>query len=58
LRALFDRALGEDVQALTAIRDELVRAYVLLAVERHGGDREAAAKALDIGVRSLYRYLA
>jgi transcriptional regulator with GAF, ATPase, and Fis domain len=46
------------VQPLAPLRDELVRRYVALAVERCGGDREAAARALEIGVRSLYRYLA
>jgi DNA-binding NtrC family response regulator len=60
LRALIDGAIapGAPVQPLAALRDELVKRYVALAVERAGGDREAAAKALEIGVRSLYRYLA
>ncbi|HEY4238812.1 MAG TPA: sigma 54-interacting transcriptional regulator [Kofleriaceae bacterium] len=51
-------APGAAVQALGPLRDELVRRYVLLAVERSGGDRDAAAQALEIGVRTLYRYLA
>jgi transcriptional regulator with GAF, ATPase, and Fis domain len=46
------------IQPLATLRDELVKLYVRFAVDRHGGDREAAAKALEIGVRSLYRYLA
>jgi DNA-binding NtrC family response regulator len=50
-------APGAAVQPLATLRDELVRRYVELAVERCGGDRDAAAKALEIGVRSLYRYL-
>ena len=60
LRAVIEAALapGAPVQPLAALRDELVRRYVELAVERCGGDRDAAAKALEIGVRSLYRYLA
>jgi transcriptional regulator with GAF, ATPase, and Fis domain len=58
LRALIDSALASPVQPLATLRDELVKRYVELAVERCGGDRDAAAKALDIGVRSLYRYLA
>ena len=46
------------LQPLATVRDELVRRYVLLVIERCGGDRDAAAKALEIGVRSLYRYIA
>jgi DNA-binding NtrC family response regulator len=46
------------VQPLATLRDELVRRYVALAIERCEGDRDAAAKALEIGVRTLYRYLA
>jgi DNA-binding NtrC family response regulator len=60
LRAMIDAAIapGAQLQPLATLRDELVRRYVELAVERCGGDREAAARALEIGVRSLYRYLA
>jgi len=60
LRALVDAAIapGAPVQPLATLRDELVRRYVELAIERSGGDREAAARALEIGVRTLYRYLA
>lgn len=46
------------IQPLATVRDEVVRRYVLFAIERCGGDREAAAKSLEIGVRTLYRYLA
>jgi DNA-binding NtrC family response regulator len=46
------------IQPLATVRDEFIKRYVELAIERSGGDREAAAKALEIGVRSLYRYLA
>ena len=45
------------IQPLATVRDAFIKRYVELAVERAGGDREAAAKALEIGVRSLYRYL-
>ena len=60
LRALIEAAIapGAPLQPLAALRDELVRRYVELAVERCGGDREAAAKSLEIGVRTLYRHLA
>ncbi len=50
---------GDDPsRPLAEARDEFVRRYVQAAVDRHGGDREAAARELGIGVRSLYRYLA
>jgi transcriptional regulator with GAF, ATPase, and Fis domain len=60
LRALVDAAIAPTavVQPLGPLRDDFVKRYVELAVERSGGDREAAAKALEIGVRTLYRYLA
>jgi DNA-binding NtrC family response regulator len=60
VRALIDEAVapGAVVQPLATLRDELVRRYVALAIERCEGDRDAAAKALEIGVRTLYRYLA
>jgi DNA-binding NtrC family response regulator len=58
LRALIDAALGSATQPLATLRDEVVRRYVELAVARAGGDRDAAAAALEIGVRTLYRYLA
>ncbi|MGN6110327.1 MAG: sigma-54 interaction domain-containing protein, partial [Kofleriaceae bacterium] len=60
VRALIEAAIapGAGVQPLGPLRDELVRRYVELAIERCGEDREAAAKALEIGVRTLYRYIA
>jgi DNA-binding NtrC family response regulator len=59
VRALIEQAIapGATVQPLATLRDELVKRYVELAIERCDGDREAAAKALEIGVRSLYRYI-
>jgi len=59
VRALLENAIARDVpiQSLATVRDELVRRYVLLAIERCGGDRDEAARALEIGVRSLYRYI-
>ena len=60
VRALIDDAIapGAAVQPLATLRDELVRRYVELAIERCGGDRDEAAKQLEIGVRTLYRYIA
>jgi len=58
LGAWLDATAAGPLQPLATVRDELVRRYVELAVERCDGDRDAAAKALEIGVRSLYRYLA
>jgi DNA-binding NtrC family response regulator len=58
LRALIDAAISGPIQPLASLRDEVVRRYVELAIARTGEDREAAAKALEIGVRTLYRYLA
>jgi transcriptional regulator with GAF, ATPase, and Fis domain len=60
LRALIDAAVaaGAPLQPLATLRDEVVRRYVELAVARSDGDRDAAAQALEIGVRTLYRYLA
>ncbi|HEU0030790.1 MAG TPA: sigma-54-dependent Fis family transcriptional regulator [Kofleriaceae bacterium] len=57
VRALIEAAIapGAPLQPLATLRDELVRRYVMLAIERSDGDREAAAKALEIGVRTLYR---
>lgn len=42
---------------LAEARDAFVARYVRAVLNRHGGNREAAAAALDISVRSLYRYL-
>ncbi|MBZ0230859.1 MAG: hypothetical protein K8M05_00785 [Deltaproteobacteria bacterium] len=42
---------------LAVARDAFVAAYCAAALERHGGNREAAAAALGISTRSLQRYL-
>ena len=59
VRQLIDDALapGARLQPLATLRDELVKRYVELAIERCEGDREEAAKLLEIGVRTLYRYI-
>jgi DNA-binding NtrC family response regulator len=49
--------LGDTARTLADARDDYVRRYVAAVLERCGGNREAAARELDIGVRTLYRYL-
>ncbi|MEO7097090.1 MAG: sigma 54-interacting transcriptional regulator, partial [Polyangiales bacterium] len=59
VRQLIDEAIapGAALQPLATLRDELVKRYVELAIERCDGDRDEAAKLLEIGVRTLYRYI-
>lgn len=49
--AALDRTLDD-------ARDAFTRRYVEAVVAKHGGNREAAAAALGISLRSLYRHLA
>ena len=49
--------LGDTTRPLADARDDYVRRYVAAVLDRCGGNREAAARELDIGVRTLYRYL-
>ncbi len=49
--------LGDLSRNLTEARDDFVRRYAMAVLDAHGGDRAAAAEALGISVRSLYRYL-
>jgi DNA-binding NtrC family response regulator len=42
---------------LAEARDAFVAEYAAAVLDRHGGNREAAAAALGISLRSLYRYL-
>ncbi len=49
--------LGDTTRPLTDARDDYVRRYVAAVLERCGGNREAAARELQIGVRTLYRYI-
>ena len=51
-------SLGSLDRPLAEARDEFIRHYVSAVLEQHGNDRESAAAALGIGVRSLYRYIA
>jgi DNA-binding NtrC family response regulator len=44
-------------QPLEQARDAFVIRYVSAVLDRHNGNREAAAAQLGISVRSLYRYL-
>jgi len=50
--------LGDLERPLALARDAYVTAYCAAVLARHGGNREAAAAALGISARSLYRYLA
>jgi DNA-binding NtrC family response regulator len=49
--------LGDLGRSLDDARDEFTRRYVAAVVAKHGGNREAAAAALGISLRSLYRHL-
>jgi transcriptional regulator with GAF, ATPase, and Fis domain len=53
-----DASLGDTGRPLDAAKDDFVRRYVQAVLERCGGDRQAAADALGISLRSLYRYVA
>ena len=48
--------LGDLGRSLETARDDFARRYVAAVIARHGGNREAAAAALGISLRSLYRY--
>jgi transcriptional regulator with PAS, ATPase and Fis domain len=50
--------LGDPNRPLAEARDAFVVRYVEATLDRYEGNREAAAVALGISVRSLYRYLA
>ncbi|HUQ05362.1 MAG TPA: sigma 54-interacting transcriptional regulator [Kofleriaceae bacterium] len=50
--------LGDVDRPLALARDAFVATYCAAALERHRGNREAAAAALGISTRSLQRYLA
>jgi DNA-binding NtrC family response regulator len=52
-----DAELGDLSRPLAAARDQFVNRYAAAVLARCGGDREATAKSLEIGVRTLYRYL-
>lgn len=47
---------GDLTRPLVEARDQFIKSYVSAAIARAGGDREAAARALGISVRSLYRH--
>ena len=52
-----DAGLGDLGRTLEDARDEFTTRYVEAVLAHHRGNREAAAAALGISVRSLYRYL-
>jgi transcriptional regulator of acetoin/glycerol metabolism len=41
----------------TAPLDEVVRAHVAAAIQAHGGNRAAAARALGVGRNTLWRWI-
>lgn len=49
--------LGDLDRKLDEAKEEFVARYVKAVVDKHGGDRAAAADALGVSVRSIYRYL-
>jgi transcriptional regulator with GAF, ATPase, and Fis domain len=50
-------ALGTLELPLAEARDAFVTRYIVAVIAKHGGNREAAAAALGISLRSLYRHL-
>ncbi len=50
--------LGDLDRPLADARDDFVARYIEAVITKHAGNREAAAAALGIGVRTLYRYIA
>jgi DNA-binding NtrC family response regulator len=48
--------LGDLSRTLDDARDDFARRYVAAVIAEHGGNREAAAAALGISLRSLFRY--
>ncbi|MCC7535371.1 MAG: sigma 54-interacting transcriptional regulator [Deltaproteobacteria bacterium] len=49
--------IGSLRRPLAEARDDFVSRYVAAVLADHGGDRRAAAEALGISLRSLYRYI-
>jgi transcriptional regulator with GAF, ATPase, and Fis domain len=52
-----DHGLGDLARSLDDAREDFTRRYVAAVVAQHDGNREAAAAALGISLRSLYRHL-
>ncbi|MCE9573338.1 MAG: sigma-54 dependent transcriptional regulator [Deltaproteobacteria bacterium] len=50
-------ALGDTTRPLAEARDAFIARYVAAVLARVDGNREAAARELGIGVRTLYRYI-
>lgn len=49
--------VGDLTRSLEEARETFTRQFVEAVLAKHHGDRDAAARALGISVRSLYRYL-
>jgi transcriptional regulator with GAF, ATPase, and Fis domain len=56
-----DLDLGSDqhraIVSLAQAREEFTRRYILEVLERHGGNRTRAARALGVDPRTVFRYL-
>jgi len=52
-----EASLGDLSRPLAEARDDFVNRYAAAVLARCGGDREATARSLAIGLRTLYRYL-
>ncbi|MCA9671643.1 MAG: sigma 54-interacting transcriptional regulator [Myxococcales bacterium] len=50
-------ATDGEIEPLTRARDQFIARYIRQAVERNGGNRSAAAKALGVSARTVYKYL-
>jgi DNA-binding NtrC family response regulator len=56
-RSVAQSDLGDLDRTLDDARDEFAARYVAAVLARHGGNREKAAGALGISLRSMYRFL-
>ena len=49
--------IEEEDKPLNQVRDEFLKQYVRAAVARHSGNRLAAARALMVSPRTIFKYL-
>jgi transcriptional regulator with GAF, ATPase, and Fis domain len=50
-------AAAEGIRPLAQVRDQFLQGYVQSVVEKCGGSRAAAAEALQVSVRTIFKYL-